>query len=127
MQNDIKRSVPKQLISDSTRRALRSRSVGTKITEEEYQRLIAQMGEKRLSEWVRTALMNAASSDRAVHAILAEMIALRMIVVNLVFNMANGHQLTPEEMRSLIDLADRDKSNRASERLAKSRGGRDGA
>lgn len=127
MQNDIKSSVPKQLISDSTRRALRTRSVGTKITEEEYQTLISQTGEKRLSEWVRTVLMEAASADHALHAILAEIMALRLIVVNVVLNMANGHQLTVEEMRTLSDRADRDKSNRASERLAARRGGRHGA
>jgi hypothetical protein len=43
---------------------VRSRSIGTKVTEEEYARLEAQAAEKKqsLSEWSREAMLSAAES-----------------------------------------------------------------
>ncbi len=43
---------------------VRSRSIGTKVTEEEYARLEAQAAERKqsLSEWSREAMLSAAES-----------------------------------------------------------------
>ena len=46
-----------------------------------------------------------------------EVLALRTILINLMFSLTNGKPVTPEAMRELIEKADGDKSRRAMERL----------
>jgi len=50
---------------------------------------------------------------------MAELMALRAILLNVVYKLANGEKLTPEEMQRLIDRADSDKLRKARERLAR--------
>jgi hypothetical protein len=51
-------------------------------------------------------------------ALMAELVALRAILLNVLFKQANGQTLTVEEMQRLIDRADSDKLKRARGRLA---------
>ena len=51
-------------------------------------------------------------------ALLAELVALREILINVLFRQANGKTLTPPEMQGLIDRADSSKLKKARERLA---------
>jgi hypothetical protein len=44
-------------------------------------------------------------------------VALREILLNVMFKLANGQTLTAEEMQRLIDRADSDKLRKARERL----------
>jgi len=48
---------------------------------------------------------------------MAEMSALRAILLNVLFKLANGQPLTAEEMQRLIDRADSDKLRKGRERL----------
>jgi hypothetical protein len=48
---------------------------------------------------------------------MAELVALRAILLNVLFKQANGQTLTAEEMQRLIDRADSDKLRKARERL----------
>jgi hypothetical protein len=107
-------------------RTARTRSVGTKLTEEEYGRLEALAAERGLTigEWVREALLGiagdgqpAAAGSPTEQALLAEVIALRTIVLNLVYDQASGEPLTPERMQELIAKADGDKRDKAIQRL----------
>ena len=50
-------------------------------------------------------------------ALMAELVALRAILLNVLFRQANGQTLTAEEMQGLIDLADSEKVRKARERL----------
>jgi hypothetical protein len=43
---------------------------------------------------------------------MAELVALRAILLNVLFNLANGKSLTAEELQRLIDRADSDKLRR---------------
>ena len=45
------------------------------------------------------------------------MVALRTILLNVLFKQSNGEWLTAEEMQRLIDRADSDKLRKARERL----------
>jgi hypothetical protein len=45
------------------------------------------------------------------------LLALRAILLNVLFRQANGQTLTAEEMQGLIDRADSDKVRKARERL----------
>jgi predicted RNA-binding Zn ribbon-like protein len=101
----------------------RTRSIGTKVTAEEYGRLEACASDSRMSisEWSREALLAAANLGRrstGEQAILAEIIALRTIVVNLIYAFTSEGKVTAEQMRAFIQRADGTKSKRAMELLA---------
>ncbi|MGA7413103.1 MAG: hypothetical protein WBW33_21680 [Bryobacteraceae bacterium] len=98
--------------------ALRTRSVGTKVTEEEYARLEELAGETglRLSECVRSILRDrlerAGSTDRE-DMVLAELLALRTILVNLLLASAKKEATTAADLRAMIERADASKWERA--------------
>ena len=103
--------------------SLRTKSISTKVTDEEYTRLEALAGGQTISEWTRDVLLKAAKPDSvepdsADKAILAEVMALRTILLNAFYMLAQGEALTPDEMQRLIQRADQDKLRKAQERLA---------
>jgi hypothetical protein len=93
---------------------LRTKSIGTKVSEEEFARLeqAAQKASKTLGEWCREVMLGAGAE-----ALMAEVVALRAILLNVLFKQANGERLTSEEMQRLIERADSDKFKKARERL----------
>jgi|SRR5487761_115985 predicted RNA-binding Zn ribbon-like protein len=101
----------------------RARSIGTKVTADEYTRLEARAREEQLSisEWSRRVLLDAANigpGRAGEQAILAEVIALRTIVANLIYTFTSEGKVTAEQMRAFIERADGSKSKRAAEFLA---------
>jgi hypothetical protein len=104
---------------------LRTKSVGTKVSEAEFALLEerARGAGMRLGEWVREALLSApaeAGPDSGEVA-LAEVLALRSLLLNLHFRSATGEPVSEAEMRGLIERADGSKLERARERLAAAR------
>jgi hypothetical protein len=103
---------------------LRTKSVGTKVSEAEFAMLEerAQAAGLTLSEWVREVLL-AAPMDGAGETgevILAEVLALRTLFLNLQFRQGHG-PMTEAEMRTLIERADSVKGERARERIEAAR------
>ncbi|MHB1023456.1 MAG: plasmid mobilization protein [Acidobacteriaceae bacterium] len=103
---------------------LRTKSVGTKVSEAEFAMLEerAQAAGLTLSEWVREVLL-AAPMDGAGETgevILAEVLALRTLFLNLQFRQGQG-PMTEAEMRTLIERADTVKGERARERIEAAR------
>ena len=101
----------------------RTRSIGTKVTTEEYARLEACASDNQMSisEWSRQTLLGAANAFAGTageQAILAEVIALRTIVANLVYAFTSEGKVTAEQMRAFIERADGTKSKRATELLS---------
>ena len=108
---------------------LRTRSAGAKVTEREYSEIEKLAGSRGLNvgEWCRETLMArvngqepkaATDSPGTDHvALMAELVALRAILLNVLFRQANGTTLTAQEMQGLIDRADSDKLKEARERL----------
>lgn len=100
----------------------RTRSVGTKVSQEEYARLEACAADKQLSisEWSRQALLATANvqGSPGEKAILAEVIALRTIVANLIYAFTSEGKVTAEQMRAFIERADGTKGKRATEILS---------
>jgi len=97
----------------------RTKSIGTKVTAEEYDRIRELAGEQPVSEWVRVALLKAAADMPAVDSIvLAELLALRAILLNLHFHLCSGTPVTAETMQRLIERADQDKRQKVQARLA---------
>src|SRR5260221_6944298 len=98
--------------------SLRTNSISTKVTDEEYVQFEALPGEQTISEWARDFLLKATNPDSAEQTVLAEVLALRTILLNLHFAVLQGQTLTAEEMQQLIARADQDKLSKARQRLA---------
>jgi len=101
----------------------RTKSIGTKVTPEEYARIQTLAGEQPVSEWVRAALLRAADPAAAAATVLAEVLALRTILLNLHFHVCSGAAVTAETMQRLIERADDDKHRQAQERLHRTTAG----
>jgi hypothetical protein len=106
------------------RPTLRTKSIGTKVTEEEYSRLeqAAQAGAKTLGEWCREVMLASANgrlpeSQKSGGVEFQALMALRTILLNVIYKQANGERLSAEEMQRLIERADADKIKKAAERL----------
>lgn len=78
---------------------LRSKSIGTKVTEEEYARLdgLAAAAGRSRAEWVRDILIGQLE-QRAAKAqeetVLAELLGLRAVLLNLLFKVAKGEPMS---------------------------------
>jgi len=100
----------------------RSKCLSTKLTDDEYTELEGAAGraagQQTLSTWAREVLLKAARSQPAESVAVAEVMALRFILVNLLFEQAVGDEITAERVQHLIDRADQDRFTRAAERLA---------
>jgi 2-keto-4-pentenoate hydratase len=112
---------------------LRTKSIGTKMSEEEFAALeaTARAADMTLSEWVRAVLLaapgvelpgneSAGEAALAGRVTLAEVLALRTLFLNLQFRTGQG-PMTEAEMRGLIERADGVKMQRARERLEAAR------
>jgi len=113
-----KKGLPKQL---------RGRSLGTRLSEAEYAQCekSAARGGQTLSEWCRKVLLDASQEENGTgpaqapeaEVILSEILALRKIVINLLYGEKAGEPLSEERMRELIETADSEKLAKAVERL----------
>jgi len=95
----------------------RTKSIGTKLTAEEYAQVMRVADGHSLSEWLREVLLGMVAPQPADHVLLAEVLALRTIVLNLQFAVASGDPPTTDAIKRLIERADDEKSRRAFERL----------
>jgi hypothetical protein len=98
--------------------ALRTKSISTKVTDEEYAQFEALAGGQTISEWARDVLLKATKPNAGEQTVLAELLALRTILLNMHFAVSQGQTPTAEEMQQLIERADQNKLSRARERLA---------
>jgi hypothetical protein len=95
----------------------RTKSISTKVTEEEYAHFEILAGDQTISEWVRETLLKAVEPSPAELTIVAELLALRMILMNILFTTANREQLTSTAMDDIIKRADAGKLAKAMDRL----------
>jgi hypothetical protein len=96
----------------------RTKSISTKVTDEEYAQFEALAGEQTISEWARDVLLKATKLNAGEQTVLAEVLALRTILLNVHFAISQGRTLTDEEMHQLIERADQNKLSKARQRLA---------
>ena len=105
--------------------ALRTRSIGFKVSEEHYAQLesAALASGCTLGEWCRAVILSSQETNPAgqgaaeARALMAELVALRTILLNVLYKQVNGESLTAEAMQRLIERADADKLKKAVERL----------
>jgi hypothetical protein len=105
----------------------RTKSLTTKVTEEEYARLqeLATAAGQSMGEWARTVLLAQVNSSQEI--ILAEVLALRMLYLNSVQILGQKRELTTDELRKLIERVDGEKRRKAKERLREPDGNGPGA
>ena len=99
--------------------SLRTKSVGTKVSDAEYAQLEARARAENLtlSEWVRAQLLEPSTGEPVGEVLLSEVLALRALFLNL--RPLPGHDLPGEaEVRAEIARVDATKMQRARERLA---------
>ena len=99
----------------------RTRCVSTKLTEADYATCAELAGSKTLSEWTREIVLAAVTRRPIEELLLAEVLALRTIVINLQFAVVTQGAPTVDQMQGLIDRADRQKAQKAVERLVAAR------
>jgi len=92
---------------------LRTKSVSTKVTEEEYVKFEALAGEQTISEWARDVLSKAVKPHTCEQTILAEVLALRTALLNLFFKLATAKRINEDEMQQIIEFAEADKMKKA--------------
>lgn len=105
---------------------LRNRTVGSKMTESEYEQLVAVAEREGLTlgEWCREVLLGHANSgdlqkpSAIEQTLLAEFVALRMILLNSLNKLGQKVELSEGALQELVELADRERFRRAQERLA---------
>jgi hypothetical protein len=98
-----------------------TKSISAKVTEAEYAQLVAQAGDRTVSEWLRTTALAAVSpspSERIAFLTFAEQLGLRSVVLNLCHLLSQGQPVTRDIVQHLIDQADRTKVRAAHERIA---------
>ena len=106
------------------KRALRVKSVGTKVSAAELRVLESRAAAAglTLSEWVRDVLLGSSvemGTMSAERTILAEVLAMRTILLNFMLKVGEGVTIPEEASRKLIKWADDNKMKRALEALAK--------
>src|SRR5581483_9855112 len=94
----------------SDKPVLRTKSIGTKVSEDEYAQLekLAEARGLTLSEWFRELVLAELIAHPAEQVILAEVLALRMLYLNTVQILGRGREVTTEELRKLIERVDRE-------------------
>jgi hypothetical protein len=99
--------------------SFRTKSVTTKVTDEEYARLegLAGGSGQNMSEWVRRVLLDEHAESHE-DVLLGEVLGLRTILLNLLFKVAKSEPMTEEQMQALIAAADAGKMERARKLLA---------
>jgi hypothetical protein len=108
------------------KQSLRNRTVGTKVSDEEYGQLESQARQagQTVGEWAREALLRGMpAATVAEQAVMAEVLGLRKVVVNLVYELASGKTPTPELMKRIIEHADGEKGKEAQARFVAAGGG----
>jgi hypothetical protein len=106
---------------------LRTKSVGFKVSDDEYAQLErgAQADGATVGEWCRTVVLTHSpapvptAETMTSEALMAELVALRSIVLTVVYQLARGERPSEDAMQRLIDRADGEKHTIARARLAR--------
>ena len=95
----------------------RTKCVSTKLTDEEFSALERAAGAQVLSTWMRDVLLRELDEQEPLTLLLAEILGIRMILLNVLEPLARGQSISPEESQRLISTIDVRKVKRAYERM----------
>jgi len=100
----------------------RTKSIGVRVAKADFARLqaIADSEGKSLGEWSREILLERVEVRKPTQAeqtMVSEVLALRSILLNVLFSLAKGKVISEGEMTELIERADAEKVRKAIQRL----------
>ncbi len=96
----------------------RTKSISTKVTATEYADIAERASPRTVSEWTRDVVLGALHPDPLHVLVLAEVLALRTILLNLNYALAANELPPADVMRGLIDQVDAEKLDKARDRIA---------
>jgi hypothetical protein len=96
----------------------RTKGITIKVTDDEYDALARLADGQTVTAWVHDVVLATVTPRPVDQLLLAELLALRTILLNLQFAVASGDPPTTDAMKRLIERADDEKHRRALERLA---------
>ena len=105
-------------------RTARSRSIGTKLTPKEEEKVIAaaEAAGKAPGEWVRDVIVREVRSEAeeriAMHA-FTELVGLELLVMNALQPLVTGQKMDAEQFRKLVEQIQATKHTKARELLAR--------
>jgi hypothetical protein len=84
---------------------LRRKSIGFKVSEEEYAQLetAVQASGRTLGEWCREVVLASASEAEMGDLALAEIVGVRLLLVNVFGPVAAGEKVTAERFNQLLE------------------------
>jgi hypothetical protein len=95
----------------------RTKGITIKVTDEEYATFARLAQGQSVTAWVHDVMLATATPRPLDHVLLAEVLALRTIVLNLLFAVVSGETPTADAMKRLIERADETKIRKAESRL----------
>jgi hypothetical protein len=104
------------------RPSVRSRQIGVRVTEDEYQSLerTAWSSGQKVADWARDQLlqrMERAEEDRVSAHVFTELIGLQMLLMGFFSPLLQGQRLTPEQYQEIVRSVQTGKGKRAKELL----------
>jgi len=105
-----------------SRPSVRSRQIGVRVTEQEYQSLehTAWSSGQKVADWARDQLlerMAKAQEDRLTAHVFTELVGLQMLLMGCFAPLLQGQRITPEQYQDLVRSAQSGKGKRARELL----------
>lgn len=98
--------------------AVRNRTIGIKVTDEEHEQLeaLAEARGQTMSDCGREILLNQIGAPAGSDVVLAEVMALRGIVLNLIAAQALGETMSEDRIREIVRRADKDRFEHANKK-----------
>lgn len=105
------------------RPSVRSRQIGVRLTEDEYQALErnAWSSGQKVADWARDQLLQRLArveEDRLTAHVFTELVGLQMLLMGCFSPLLQGQQLTPEQYQELVRTVQSGKGKRAKELLS---------
>lgn len=112
-----------QAVNRGRRRSIvRTNTVSGKFTDAEAKALGKRAAERGLllGEWAREALLTAGrkQQDTAHSALFAEVVALRLLLINTLEPLLRGEKMTPEQFKEMLRYVKTNKRKAAADMLA---------
>jgi hypothetical protein len=105
----------------------RTRSVGTKVTHDEFESLAgrAQGDGQTLSEWVRDVLLRESRGEDRNFDLTCEIVGLQLLLMNVLAPLARGEKITAEQFQGIVRSVQTTKVKAAEEILSRRRQGKE--
>src|ERR1700691_6603210 len=101
----------------------RTRSVGTKVTNDEFESLTvrARKDGQTLSEWARDVLLRESRGEDRNFDLTCEVVGLQLLLMNVLAPLARGEKMTTEQFQVIVKSVQSTKTKAAKKMLPRRR------